>query len=41
MSLLINLLVEEAKLQGIETKPREEIDSLLRSWDNEVNYTAK
>lgn len=41
MSLLINLLVEEAKLQGIETKPREEIDSLLRSWDNEVNYTAR
>jgi len=35
MSLIINLLVEEAKIQGIETKPKEEIDSLLRSWEDE------
>lgn len=33
MSLLINLLVEEAKAQGLETKPQAEIDSLLKEWD--------
>ena len=33
MSLLIELLVQQAKEQGIETKTQEEIDSLLRSWD--------
>ena len=32
MSLLIELLVQEAKTQKIETKPQAEIDSLLRSW---------
>ena len=32
MSLLIELLVELAKSLNIETKPKEEIDSLLRSW---------
>lgn len=32
MSVLINGLVDECKNQGIETKPREEIESLLRSW---------
>lgn len=32
MSLLIELIVELAKNLNIETKPQEEIDSLLRSW---------
>lgn len=32
MSLLIELLVEEAKNLGIETKPQAEINSLLESW---------
>ena len=32
MSLLIQLLVDFAKSLGLETKPKEEIDSLLRSW---------
>lgn len=32
MHLLIELLVDMAKNLGIETKPKEEIDSLLRSW---------
>ena len=32
MSRLINDLVEDCKEVGIETKPKEEIDSLLRSW---------
>lgn len=35
MSRLIELLVEECKQFGIETKPQAEIDSLLRSWNNE------
>lgn len=34
MSRLIELLIEECKQFGIETKPQAEIDSLLRSWDN-------
>lgn len=33
MSLLIELIVELAKNLNIETKPQEEIDSLLRSWE--------
>lgn len=33
MSLLIELIVELAKNLNIETKPQEEIDSLLRSWN--------
>lgn len=33
MSLLIELLVQQAKEQGIEIKTQAEIDSLLRSWD--------
>ena len=33
MSLLIELLIQQAKEQGIETKTQAEIDSLLRSWD--------
>ena len=32
MSILINGLVEECQNQGIETKPKEEIESLIRSW---------
>lgn len=33
MSRLINDLVEDCKDVGIETKPQEEIDSLLKEWD--------
>lgn len=33
MSLLIELLVQQAKDQGIETKSKAEIDSLLKEWD--------
>ena len=34
MSILINGLVEECKIQGIETKTPVEINSLLERWDN-------
>ena len=34
MSILINGLVEECHIQGIETKTPAEIDSLLERWDN-------
>ena len=33
MSRLINDLVEDCKDVGIETKPKEEIESLLKEWD--------
>lgn len=33
MSLLIDLIVQEAKQLGIETKSKNEIDSLLEQWD--------
>lgn len=33
MSVLINGLVEECKAQNIRTKPQEEINSLLESWN--------
>lgn len=33
MSLLIELLIDLAKSLNIETKPQQEIDSLLESWD--------
>ncbi len=33
MNLLIELIIDLAKSLGIETKPQEEIDSLLESWD--------
>jgi hypothetical protein len=33
MSQLINLLVNLAESMNIETKPQQEIDSLLRSWN--------
>ena len=32
MSRLINIIVEECKAQGIETKSKEEVDSLLGQW---------
>lgn len=32
MSRLINIIVEECKAQGIETKSKEELDSLLGRW---------
>lgn len=32
MSRLINIIVEECRLQGIETKSAEEVDSLLGRW---------
>lgn len=32
MSRLINLIVQDCREQGIETKSAEEIDSLLRQW---------
>ena len=34
MSRLIDGLVQDCKVYGIETKPQAEIDSLLRSWGN-------
>lgn len=34
MSILINGLVEECQIQGIETRAPEEINSLLDRWDN-------
>ena len=33
MSRLINMIVDECKAQGIETKSQEEVDSLLRQWE--------
>lgn len=33
MSRLINDLVEDCEAVGIETKPKEEIDSLLKAWE--------
>lgn len=32
MTKLIELIVQECKQLGIETKPQEEINSLLESW---------
>ena len=34
MSLLIELLVQQAKELNIEIKPQAEIDSLLSSWNS-------
>lgn len=40
MSLLINLIVDLAQSLNIETKPENELKSLLESWDkNEINNT--
>ena len=33
MARLINLIIDECKQLKIETKPQEEIDSLLKEWD--------
>ena len=33
MTRLINLIVDECKQLGIETKPKAEIESLLKEWD--------
>ena len=35
MARLIDGVVQDCKEYGIETKPKAEIDSLLRSWGNE------
>ena len=35
MSRLIDGVVQDCQAVGIETKPKAEIDSLLRSWNNE------
>ena len=35
MARLIDFLVEECKAQGIETRPKEEIDSMLKEWGKE------
>jgi hypothetical protein len=32
MSRLINNIVEECRLQGIETRSQEELESLLNAW---------
>lgn len=34
MSRLIDLIIEECKQFNIETKPKAELDSLLKEWDN-------
>lgn len=34
MARLINGVVQDCKVYGIETKPKAEIDSLLKEWDN-------
>ena len=34
MARLIDGVVQDCKVYGIETKPQAEIDSLIRSWDN-------
>lgn len=35
MARLIDCVIDECKQLGIETKPQEEIDALLRAWGNE------
>lgn len=35
MTRLLDSVIQDCKSQGIETKPQKEIDSLLRSWENE------
>ena len=41
MSRLIELIVQECRQQGIETKTQQEIDSLLKNWDMALDSTAK
>lgn len=40
MSLLIELLINEAKELDIETKTQEEIESLIKSWDSGTKQNA-
>ena len=40
MSALIESLVQEARQLGIETRPQEEIDSLLREYEESINKEA-
>lgn len=35
MSILIDYIVQEAKQVGVETRPKEEIKSMLKEWENE------
>lgn len=35
MTRLLDSVIQDCKSQNVETKPQEEIDSLLRSWGNE------
>lgn len=37
MWLLIELLIDAAKKQGIETKPPQEIKSMMKEWDKNVS----
>ncbi len=37
MWLLIELLIDAAKIQGIETKPPQEIESMMKEWDKNVS----
>ncbi len=41
MWLLIQLLIDEAKKQGISTRPQEEIESMMKEWDKNVNKRFK
>lgn len=34
MSRLIDLIVEECKAQGIETRPPEEIEAMMQYWED-------
>ncbi len=41
MWLLIQLLIDEAKKQGIETKPKEELESMMKEWEKNVSKRFK
>lgn len=41
MWLLIQLLIDEAKKQGIETRPEEEIKNMMEEWDISVSKRFK
>ena len=41
MWLLIQLLIDEAKKQGIETKPKEELESMMKEWEKSVSKRFK
>jgi hypothetical protein len=40
MSRLIDSVVEDCKSIGIETRPQEEIESLLKEWGGSLNVEA-